>query len=136
MKRTKLNIGRQVFWTKDFVGLLWICTGITGMLGTKTGNILHYVLLACTLLLAIVLSLFEWEKDDEMSQYNYMKAKAQTTRVMHFVYCIAMVIMALIIGLIQKAGNDVNPAIARVFFVIMGIQSMITGIVFRKLEAE
>lgn len=76
------------------------------------------------------------EEDDEMSEYNYMKAKANTTRVMHYVFCVAMIASPLVYKLLQDVDVNWVRVVSRMFFALMGIQDITTGLIFRRLEAE
>ena len=131
-----MSINSQVFWGKTFVGFLWIGAGISGMFDTLFFNFLHMLFLACAVVLMVVILRAKRENDDEMSEYNYMKAKAISTTIMHIIYCIAMIASALCFGLLQDAGLSWGRIIARIFFIIMGIQDVVIGIVFHRLEAE
>ena len=76
------------------------------------------------------------EADDEMSEYNYTKARAISTTIMHIVYCVAAILSTLCFVLLEDADLSWGHIIARIFFIIMGIQDVVIGIVFHRLEAE
>ena len=84
----------------------------------------------------VVLMRIDLEEDDEMAEYNYTKAKAQTTKYMHIVFCVCSVLSAIVVGVLKDAGIPWHRVIPEIFFLLMGIQNIITGIIFRKLEAE
>ena len=138
MKRenSQMSIGTQTFLGKIVIGLLWIGVGVTDMFDILAMNIVHAALLAGTVVVLVVVMRTNLEEHDEMADYNYMKAKAKTRDVMHFVYCGAAIVSALVFGLLQKADIYWAQVISSLFFILMGIQDLITGIVFRCLEAE
>jgi len=138
MKREKsqMSIGTQTFLGKTVIGLLWIGVGITDMFNSLIMNIVHAVLLVGSIVVLVVVIRATREEDDEMSAYNYMKAKARTRDLMYFVYCGAAVTSALVFGLLQNADIYWAQVISGIFFILIGIQDLITGIVFRRLEAE
>lgn len=132
----KMSIKSQMFWGKTFVGIVWIIVGICGMINTLACNIIQIVLLVIGIVSMVVLMKSKHEEDDEMSEYNYMKAKANTTRVMHYVFCIAMVASPLVYALLRDVEVSWVRVVSQLFFVLMGIQDITTGMIFRRLEAE
>lgn len=138
MKQTskQLSIAQQVFWGSIVVGILWIIIGITDMFNNTPAKIIHIILLLSTVAIVIFLMRANCEGQDEMSDYNYMKAKARTRDLMHYVFCGAAIVSALTFGLLKHAAIDWPQVIVGIIFILMGIQDLITGIVFRRLEAE
>ena len=135
-EKTPMSISTQSFWSSIVIGILWIGVGITDMFDGLVVNIVHAVLLASTIIVMVAIMKAKREEDDEMSDYNYMKAKAKTRDLMHFVYCGSAIVSALVFGLLQNADIYWAQVISGLFFILMGIQDLITGIVFRRLEAE
>ena len=135
-EKSQMSIGAQTFLGKTVIGLLWIGVGITDMFDSLVMNIVHAVLLVGTIVVLVVVMRANREEDDEMSDYNYMKAKARTRDLMHFVYCGAAIVSALVFGLLQNVDIYWAQVISGMFFILMGVQDLITGIVFRRLEAE
>ena len=132
----KMSIKSQMFWGKIFAGMLWICTGIFGMIDTLACHIVQIVCLLGGILILSVLLKSKHEKDDEMSEYNYMKAQAKTTRVMHFVFCIGMIASPLVYKLLQDVDVSWIRVVSQMFFLLIGVQDITTGLIFRRLEAE
>lgn len=135
-EKSQMSVGAQTFWSKTVAGLLWIGVGITDMFDGLVMNIIHILLLVGAIAVFVVLMRANREEDDEMSDYNYMKAKAKTRNLMHYVYCGGAILSALVFGLLQNADIYWAQVISGLFFILMGIQDLITGIVFRRLEAE
>lgn len=135
---SELNIGSQVFWGKIIPGILWVGAGITGMFKSISFQILHMIFLIVVVLMALRLMKAKCEKEDEMAKHNLIVAKAKTRDIMHIVFCAASIFTALGFGLLQIADIEISfpRIVARSFFILMGIQDIITGIIFRKLEAE
>lgn len=137
--KKEMNICRVFVWLNILEGLMLIGVGITGMFDTRIFERIHYTLLIGTLVLVgVVVARYKSAKSDEMFEYNYMKAQAFTTQAMHYVFCALMILSVVIVGLLKKADVDVNwiHVIPEGFFVLMGIQKIITGIVLGRLEAE
>lgn len=135
-EKTPMSISTHSFWSSIVIGILWISAGITDMFEGIVMNIIHILLLIGGIVILVVVMRANREEDDEMSDYNYMKAKAKTRDLMHIVYCCAAIISALVFGLLQNADIYWAQVISGLFFILMGIQDLITGIVFRRLEAE
>ena len=135
-KKRQMSIGTQIFLGKTVIGSLWIGVGITDMFDSLVMNIVHAALLVGTIAVLVVMMKANLEKDDEMFDYNYMKAKARTRDLMHFIYCGAAVASALVVSLLQNADIHWAKVIAGMFFILIGVQDFITGIVFCRLEAE
>lgn len=134
--KKEMSIKNQMFWGKIFVGILWIGTGILGMVDTLPCNIVQMVCLLGGVVILTVLLKSKLEKDDEMSEHNYVKAQAKTNRIMHYVFCIAMIATPLIYKLMQDIDVSWVRVVSQMFFILMGIQDISTGLVFRRLEAE
>ena len=136
MKKEPMSIGTQMFWGKIFVGCTWIGSGVFGIFDNLVCDILHIICLLSAIIVMVVLMRVDLEEDDEMAEYNYTKANAKTTRYMHIVYCVCSVLSAVVGGLLKDAGIPWHRVIPELFFLLMGIQNIITGVIFRKLEAE
>lgn len=136
MKKEPLRVGTQVFWGKIFVGCAWIGYSIFGIFDNLACNILQIICSLPAIVVMVVLMRIDLEEHDEMAEYNYTKAKAQTSQYMHIVFCVCSVLSAIIVGLLKDAGVPWHRVIPVLFFLLMGIQNIITGIIFRKLEAE
>ena len=132
----KMSIRRQAFLEKIVAGLLWIGAGITGMSDEMVWNIVHIIFLTGAAAILLVMMLAKREENDEMSEYNYMKAQAMTTNIMHAICC--MISIGLVFTVDRLLKWDINWALAfvRTFFIIIGSQDLITGVVFWRLEAE
>ena len=136
MKKEPMPIGKQIFLSKIFVGCTWIGSGVFGMFDNLVCNILHLLCFAAAVTVMVVLMRTDLEEDDEMAEYNYTKANAKTTTVMHIIFCIGSVLSAIVVVLLKDANIPWYRVIPEMFFLLMGIQNIVTGIIFRKLEAE
>ena len=74
------------------------------------------------------------EESDEMADENFIRAKALAGDLMHIVLCLATVAVPLM-GFIPGSENWNWPRVmAWSFFILIGIQNLITGFAFKKLE--
>ena len=141
MKRENklVSIRSQMFWLHIVIGTLWIGVGISNMFDNLFFDIVHAVLLVSTIVVVIIIWRSNCEENDEMSEYNHMKAKAKAHHYMNYVYCGGALISSVLFSLLQVATDfDIYwvKIIVGIFFILMGIQDLITGIVFNRLEAE
>ena len=140
MKKEKieLSVGSQLFWGNLIPGIMWLGAGITGMFTSAFFQILHLILLVAVIILAVMLMRAKCEEQDEMAAYNLMKAKAKTRDIMHMTYCVASLAAAGGFGILMIFGEEMSlpRIVARMFFVLMGVQDILTSVLFHKLEAE
>lgn len=136
MKKEPMSIGRQMFWGKIFVGCAWIASAVCGVFDNLACSILYIICLGSAIAVMVVLMRIDLEEDDEMSLYNYTQAKAKTTNVMHIIFCVCSILSALCFGLLKDVALPWHRIIAELFFLMIGVQNLVTGIIFKKLEAE
>lgn len=135
-KNKAMSISIQSFWGRIVIGILWIGVGIVEMLDGLVVNIVQAVLLVGAVIILVAVTRADREKGDEMSDYNCTKAKAKTSDLMHFVFCGAAIVSALVFGLLKNADISWTRVIPSLFFILIGIQNLIMGVVFCRLEAE
>ena len=138
MKNTNMSVGAFVLWGKLGSGIIWVLAGITGMFMGKFIETLHITILCSALIVVGILIKGKCREFDEMFEYNFMKANAATNRAMHYVLGVSAILCAIIYGLLHKHDFDINyvRTIPMLFMLMMGIQDIITAIIFKKLEAE
>ena len=135
MDKWTMSIGKQVFWGKIFVGFAWIGTGVSALFDSLLANILQIVFLLSVIIPLVMLFAFKKEEEDEMAAENYLKAKAKTSDFMHIVFCLAAIATPLLSMAPFSTGWNWPRLMTWSFFVLLGIQNLITGFTFRKLEA-
>ena len=136
MKKEPMSIGTQMFLGKIFVGCTWIGTGVFGMFDNLVCHIIRIICLVAAVTVMVVLMRVDLEEDDEMAEYNYTQANAKTTKYMHIVFCACSVLSAVAMFFLKDLDITWYRVIPELFFLLMGIQNIITGVIFRKLEAE
>ena len=140
MKKEKkvIPVGTTIFWGQTATGIFWICAGIFGMIDTLLCDILN-VLFLMAAIIAFIKLVKIWrvgDNGDEMSEYNYIKAKAKAGSVLHIVLCAASVATAFGFGLLQNANISWPRIISYMFFILIGVHNLLIGVIFCKLEAE
>ena len=137
MKENKqISITNQIFWGRIAAGVSCIILSATRMFSGICSWIINILLLIVFAAALVFLKRVNLEEADEMAYYNDMKAKADTREIMHSVYCALAIVSTLVFGLLQNADIFWADVISAIFFLIMGIEDLVTGIIFRRLEAE
>ena len=138
--KKEMSVVAQIFWCKTVLGLLWLSVGITHMFDSFAANMIHIALLICVVLLLVIFLKAgldaKLEAYDEMSDYHLMKAKATTHDVLHYVFCLGAIIFSLAWSFLKMPNSPWHRIVPGSFFLLMGIRDLITGITFRRLEAE
>ena len=129
-----MSVKTQIFLAKTFAGLCWIGAGVSGYFDSVFTDVLQIIFLARVVIALIVLVKAKREIYDEMFLENYQHAQAKTEDVMHGVFCIATVLTPFLKLVPSSASWDWPLIMAWTFFVILGIQNLITGILFWKYE--
>lgn len=136
MKGKTLSVGKQIDLLYLYIGITWLLAGIFGLFQGIIPNLLKiFALLGCIIFLTI-LSRSKKEMDDEMSIRNLEKAKAKTQTNMHIITCCIICIIRIIdfIPTIPKISVDLQTILVPIFFIYLGIEGIIIGLLFRKNE--
>lgn len=140
MKENKpLSVISQMNMLYLYSGAAWILGGIFMLLNDS----ILFTILECIAMLVIVVShIFvmraKKESQDELSIRNYDKARSHALTYMHIVVFL-MVIALQIIGTFfydNPISIDVKGLLIPCFFIGIGIEYIITGILFRKYERD
>lgn len=129
-------IGTSIFWSQTATGIFWIGAGLIGMFDNIVCNILNVLfLLAGIAALAISIKIARIGDDgDEMAEYNYTKANAGNT--LYLILCVASLVATVSFDLMQDLTIDWPRFISHLLFILIGAYNLLTGLFFRKLEAE
>lgn len=106
-------------------------------------NLVCSVFAIAALLICIIITIkshsFSAEPDDEMSEYNLMKAKAATMDWLRIIICLVLVLIA-VAALLQTAfpaiNENINLSFGLVVPLILGITDIATGLFFVKYEKD
>ena len=137
-KERLIPVGTKIFWGQTVMGILWIGVGLTGMFDNLICNIIKILfLMAASVVWVKVAKIGRIGDDgDEMAEYNYTKAQAKAGGTLYMVLCIASIVFALGLGLVENMDISWTRIISHILFVLMGIYNLLIGRFFRKLEAE
>jgi hypothetical protein len=135
-----MSIGKQSKYLGILNGVAWILTGIFGFFDNIPCQVLTIIGLLCSLFLLVRVSIAKKESGDEMSDQNLKEALAQTHIEMHRIFTVVVIVLVAIsifslyrpVDLLINWRNFIVPA----YFVIIGIDYLLTGIHFKQLEEE
>ena len=125
----------QMFWGRVAPGCLWLLYAVVGIIKPDI-VVLPFIAIGAAILIGVVFTVYRGEREDEMAKENYMKARAYTTRAMYYVFCISAILSAIVFGLLKDCELNWPNIISKLFFVMMGVQDILSGVFFFKLEAE
>lgn len=131
-----MSVSRKMFLGKTVLGLLWLTIAITNMFDGVWWLLCSCVFLVAAVTILIVLMKIEAEKDDEMSLFYYKEAQAKSSDIMHIIFSILCVLFSVVVSRLDLPDLNWPILIASCFYALMGIQNIIIGIVYRKLETE
>ena len=109
---------------------------LTNTLDGLIWDIISVLFLMVVAGILIALSKMKSEEDDEMSLFNYKEAKSKVSDIMHLFLLVIAVIVPIILSKIDTSDISLPIIVGSVFYSVVGIQNILTGIIFRKLEAE
>lgn len=139
-----LRLSTKVFWTDIIVGALWCLASISGFVHKNTVAFLVSISsLVGALIIIIVMHRIRSEQFDEMAEANYRHAKAKTLDISGCIILASCAIFIFLDRFLSNISPDLNPYaifssdnIYKIIWFVLGLQSIIKGLIFRKLEAE
>lgn len=136
----RISLSTKIFWTQIVQGILGLLIAVTGLLRENwLLDTVHLILMLTVIGVMIVMSRVRSDDFDEMALANQQQAKAKTLDILIYIFLgISMTALVpplpeLLPGLLAKQ-ELFNLVMASVWLVI-GLQSLISGLIFRKLEA-
>ena len=130
-----MSCAEQIRLLKVVSGIAWIVVGIFGCFENTICLIIQILALLLCAINIIRVSAAKKENSDEMAEENLCKAKAKTLDIMHGVFCVIAIAAIFILGR-NTITLDWAKVIPATFFIVLGIEELIVGVVFRKLEDE
>lgn len=132
-KNETMSYADQIHMLNAVRGILWIFIGVLSCFESLVCTGLQILMLLICGGIIVRVAMAKREASDEMAQENLCRAKAIALDVMHGCFCIiSIVAMILLRG--KTAEVDWAKVIPAVFFMILGVEELIVGIAFRKLE--
>lgn len=135
-----LNLSVKVFWTDIVVGTLCLVAFLASFANNR--NVVKLIIIGIYLV-SLIVSQMRSDRFDEMALENYRHAKAKTMDILLIIlmggFATALLAETLfpdlkcIPALISGQASDY---LMRIILVFYGLQSLIKGLIFRKLEAS
>ena len=134
MKKS-MSFADQIRLSKVVCGISWIVAGFSGFFDNIVCSIIQFLAYLIFPISIILISTAKKENPDEMANENLCKAKAKTLDIMCF--CIAIIgIMAILIQIPNTISLDWSKVVTAAIFFVLGINELLVGVIFQKLEAE
>lgn len=138
MKENKsLSVLNQMNMLYLYSGFAWIVGGICMLFEGILPTILEIFAMLVIIITHIFVMKAKKEEQDELSIKNYDKARSHAMTYMHIV-CFVIIIALQLIGtfLSDALSIDVKGLLVPCFFLGIGIEYIITGLLFRKYERD
>jgi len=121
-----------------YSGIAWIILGISIFFDHLIFTIVEAFCLSILIFTHIFVIKAKKENQDELSIKNYHKARSHVLTYMHLVY-FAFILIAIISNLLRHEAImkiNITHVLLPLFFVSLGIEYFLVGILFRKYERE
>jgi len=139
MKETKsLSVINQMNMLYLYSGFAWIAGGICMFFDGILPTILEIIAMLVIIVTHIFVMKAKKEAQDELSIKNYDKARSHAMTYMHIV-CFLIIIALQVVGTFlsdSAMSIDVKGLLIPCFFLGIGIEYIITGLLFRKYERD
>lgn len=138
MKENKsLSVLNQMNMLYLYSGFAWIVGGVCMLFEGILPTILEIFAMLVIIITHIFVMKAKKEEQDELSIKNYDKARSHAMTYMH-IACFVIIIALQLIGtfLSDDLSIDVKGLLVPCFFLGIGIEYIITGLLFRKYERD
>lgn len=138
MKENKsLSVLNQMNMLYLYSGFAWIVGGICMLFKGILPTILEIFAMLVIIITHIFVMKAKKEEQDELSIKNYDKARSHAMTYMHIVCFVIIIALQLIdTFLSDDLSIDVKGLLVPCFFLGIGIEYIITGLLFRKYERD
>ena len=130
-----MSFAEQIRTIKFVNGHAWIMAGIFGCFDNVICRIFQILALLVGMINIFYVFAAKGERSDEMADENLCKAKANALDKMQRIFCFIAILAMLTNGEITIT-LDWPRVIPAVLFILLGVQDLIVGRTFRKLEDE
>lgn len=134
MKNNVMSVKNQIKYLKTLNGIAWVATGIFELFDNIPFLILTIISLSCSAFLMLKVQLSEKENEDEMASRNLSDARALTLMQMHIIFSGASIVLMIFVNFPIAHQIDWSRFIVPAFFIILGVEDLLTGMHFKKLE--
>ena len=137
--KKELNLVTSKCITYVVNGVGWLVYAFLSIFDNPVCSILASVALFICVIISIKSRCYATELDDEMSEYNLMKAKATTMDLLKIIICVILLLLA-IVGLLREIFPVINEtfkiSLGLIVPLILGITEIAIGFLFVKYEKD
>lgn len=133
--KKKLYYSDRVKLEKTFLGVVWTISGVLGFWDGIISLVMQAIASVICIYTLLRVSFAQKEDADEMAEQNMNRAKALTHDYMQIVYC-CFAIAAILFLKNMKLAVSLSELIPNITFIVLGINHLVVGLTFRKLEEE
>lgn len=135
-----MPVGRQIQLLKVVSGIAWIITGISQCFDGLLFDIVQLVAMSLCVCILFWVQFSKKEKMDEMAEQDLMKAQSKTLQIMHICLCLVACGVIICGAIMRNANLHVNVEWTTILcaglFVYMGVEDLLTGVLFNRYEEE
>ncbi len=136
-EKRELSVIRQVDFQYILIGLCFVVSGVAGLCGTLPGTIVNAIAAVCAIVCLIRVAFCEKQADDEMCLEHLRRARATTLLWSQLLLSIAFAAL-LLLHIVAQVQFQIEETVVfcDIFLFILGIQHLVTGVLFHKYEKE
>lgn len=139
-----LGLSTKVFWSDIMVGAFFLTAFVASFGGDHpVARLVRLLSLIGAYLVALVMSRIRSDRFDEMAQENYRHAKSKTLDILNMILLgcfgtclIAEAVFSDFLTTYRTTVGWTSDRLIQFIFLYFGLQNIIKGLIFRKLEAE
>ena len=131
--KISLSTSKCIAYIANGIGWLLFC--ILSMFDNQICSLIASVVLVICVVMSITSCRFTNEVEDEMSEYNLMKAQAATMYWLKTIICVILLLFALI-KLFNFDGINYKADLSFVISMVFATTEILTGILFVKYEKD
>lgn len=131
--KKEMSCAEQIRLLNTVGGVAWIVVGVSNCFENTAFLIVRILGLLVCIASIVRVSVAQKENADEMAEENLCKAKAKTLDTMHGLFCVIAIAAMFVLGR-GAVALDWAKVIPAVFFIVLGVERLLVGVNFRKLE--
>lgn len=136
MSKKVLSYKDQVKYEYFLNGVLWLLAGILSIPESDVCALISAIFLVCAGGLTVRGIIGKKEKEDEMAEAHINEAMSFSFLAGQIMLIALSLVVGDFFGFILKKPVDISNYISEIVFIIVGIQNIIVGVHFKKLEDE
>lgn len=139
MKEKKiLSVTEQMNLFCFYSGIAWLIGGIAMFFDGIISTIIVILAMLAICATHLIVMKCKKERQDELSVKNYHQARSNVLSIMHIIYMVTLIALQIIttIPANEAMSISIKDMLIPAFFLSLGIEYIIVGILFRKYERD